>query len=854
MKQYVLRRTVLALAIATASSQSFAVGPVEPLVFDMTATPVSVNLEPADYSDLTIVGEAVVNDDFFELSNSTVFGQVTNNASLTGTADHLTGLDLNGSTINGNVTNTGDLTVQGLGAVGMSSDFNEVLGSISNSGNITATGAYDSINGHGATGLLIKHTNALGDTRNDGSIVANGDRAVGLQVKMSGLDGYLINGSDGTINVVGANSQALSVLDSTAAVTYNHGSLTADGLNSKAAYFDSSELRMIVNSGLMQATGEGSDGLMLRNPVLLNDANLPATSHGIVNTGTISGDEYGIVVEGPLLGDSAPLNIHMNGGLISGGSAAIKGDGQDIKLNWNSGVIDGDIDGIGDIDVKGYVTFGGDVINGNSGSRLAVASNGWLNLDAATSTITRDLDVANGGALRLYVTPETNPETPILTVGGTATFQNGSQVLLEANPFDFAPQSAGTDYKIIKAGTLVDNGLNLESMSYLLEVKDYFVNDDTLIATLAMKDYEVIEEIIISNGVDNNGRSAFMSALAILSAMDENDPVFQAIVNATPEERVEIAKQLLPELNGGSTQALVAGQNLIANVLGARADSLRSGASSGDMLAKTGVWMQALTNDADQDRRDGIDGYSADTNGFALGADGKLNDQWTVGLAYSYLESDVKSDNGNTTDVTGHTVTVYTGFEEGNWFADGSLSYSKNENEAKRHIAGTTAKGDYDSDMFGARVEGGYSFGLTQELALEPLAALRYALVTTDSYDEKGSSAALNVDSARYEALEAGLGLRLKGSFLVGSGLLKPEAKLMAYHDFAADSSSVTSTYILGGNAFTTFGASPVRDSYEAGVGATYELGNFSVGLSYDRLTKTGFDADTVTGKVRYDF
>ncbi|AZE02896.1 autotransporter, putative [Pseudomonas chlororaphis subsp. aureofaciens] len=46
-----------------------------------------------------------------------------------------------------------------------------------------------------------------------------------------------------------------------------------------------------------------------------------------------------------------------------------------------------------------------------------------------------------------------------------------------------------------------------------------------------------------------------------------------------------------------------------------------------------------------------------------------------------------------------------------------------------------------------------------------------------------------------------------------------------------------------GGTPFTTSGASPVRDSYEA-----------SLGGSYNYLTKTDFSADTFTAKVRYDF
>ncbi len=59
---------------------------------------------------------------------------------------------------------------------------------------------------------------------------------------------------------------------------------------------------------------------------------------------------------------------------------------------------------------------------------------------------------------------------------------------------------------------------------------------------------------------------------------------------------------------------------------------------------------------------------------------------------------------------------------------------------------------------------------------------------------------------------------------------------------------------MLGGAPFTTSGAKPARDSYELGLGATYRIGAWSVGGSYDYLTKADFNADTFTAKVRYDF
>ncbi len=96
--------------------------------------------------------------------------------------------------------------------------------------------------------------------------------------------------------------------------------------------------------------------------------------------------------------------------------------------------------------------------------------------------------------------------------------------------------------------------------------------------------------------------------------------------------------------------------------------------------------------------------------------------------------------------------------------------------------------------------------------------------------------------------------MRLASSFDLGQGSLEPEAKVMAWHDLIADKASTTSTFVLGGTPFTTSGAKPARDSYELGMGATYHLGAWSVGGAYNYVAKTGFDSDTFTAKVRYEF
>ena len=286
---------------------------------------------------------------------------------------------------------------------------------------------------------------------------------------------------------------------------------------------------------------------------------------------------------------------------------------------------------------------------------------------------------------------------------------------------------------------------------------------------------------------------------------------------------------------------------------GQRTQGLR-GASAGDAFVERGLWLKALNSNAQQNERDGIEGFDADSNGIAIGADGKLNDQLTLGLAYSYLNSDINSDNGNDNEIDGHAITLYSGYEQGAWFLDSSLTVGLNHNDSTRYIAGTKAKADYDSQLFGLNVLGGYGFRLDNGVLLEPRVAARYGRVDIDSYREKGSIAAVRVEDQRYEVAELGAGLRVAGSLPLGQGTLQPEAKLMAYHDFAADQISSDASFVFGGSSFVANGATPARTRYEAGVGVEYKLAATTFGVSYDYSGKEDFHADSFQAKVRYDF
>lgn len=857
------RKTLLALTISATALSTHAQ--------NLQLTNAGLLAEDKSYTDAVEVKGSFYshnNDlDAIEFNSVNFEKDLILNATINANGDNASGLDLSMSgedenpssfgeatEIRGSLINKGSIRVIGGGVAGMLVDPAVIHGDLVNEGILSVKG--ENFEGDGVRALEFSgdseiHGNLI--NASTGKIFAEGTDATGIQLMGGEIDGKLIN--RGLIQVSGEGATAI---DATSNDIYWNGAFQRSDLV---------DLGGIENSGTIIATGDNAVG------VELDGVSFASSAAQVINTGIIEAEDDAAIEVGSFnidgTDEGGPLKI-LNSGTITSHDEAIDASEASgpVHLIWDAGTITGNLIDLKDIQINSAVAFNGTSASAD-GANIRMKDNGWVNvgsvsekkfgslqLGQAHTTLEGNLYVAGNSSLGLNLSSATDPSKAVLAVSGTAEFGAGSQIKLAAKGSDF--RADGNSYKLVEAGKLENNGLSVTSSSALLNVDTYSVQGNQVIAKVTTKSSGEVGGVISDIGGSRNAQQAgasFSKVASLLAQNNPNDALFKAYVNASqdPAALKTLTEQLAPEINGGATQAATTGQTLISNVTGNRTSGVR-GLSSGDGLKETGVWVQTLYSDANQDLRDGIAGFNAYSRGIAIGADGKLNDQLTLGLAYSYLNTDVNSDSGNTTEVDGHAITLYGGFEQNNYFVDASLTYGSNSNESKRHIAATTAKGDYDSTLLGMNIIGGYTYHLNEKILIEPRLAARYSLVDIDGYSEKGSSAALKTKDQRYEVAELGAGVRLASSYMLGHGTFEPQAKLMAYHDFAGDEASSTSTFVLGGTPFVTHGAKAVRNTYEAGVGADYHLGAVTLGVSYDYVGKTDFNADTFTAKVRYDF
>lgn len=862
----VLRKSLLAVSIAMAlSSVAMAESPVNNNLTlnggsDYSNMNGSLEASGAAFNSVRVQGIYSGTADGVTLNSVNVTNDIVNEAAIT--SDDFTGanapgafqvgsVDLNStmlgapSKVGGSIINTGLLVAHGIGSSGMTVRNTKVGEDVINAGEIRITARNQQ---SPARGLDLNRATVGGKVVNTGNINLQGWRGVGINLgNGTSVAGDVTNAA--LVSVYGTEVDGVHVENSTiGGDLVNTGVVLASGQKAQAFDFDSgANLQAFVNRGSAQAMGEGSVA------VLVDGATM---TKGIQNYGGIQSDDIGISVEGfELTPDAADISSNFqidNYGLIRAVTAI---DGHEhTDLNWKEGTIDGNLLGLSKVNVEGDAKFYGSRIEANQG--VHIASGGTLTLDQVTTSLDGDLTVYTGGTLGLPISKATT-DTEILNVDGTAKFESGSNVVVNAQGEDFI--NGGREYRLLKANALQNEGLGISSSSAVLDVRAVRTNETEVFVTVAPKQTAAVKDVIASGGGNANAQRAgseFVNAASELAINNPNDPVLAALMAAGTDanEVARLAKQLSPEVGVGATKAALTGQNMVATAVGTRMNGVRQGMSSGEGFSEVGAWFQVLNNDSNQDKRDGIEGYDANAKGFTLGADGKPTENTVLGVTYSYIDTDVDSDDGNKTKVETNAITGYGSWTSGQFFVDSSLTYGKSRNHSKRFIAGTEAKGTYDSDLFGVNVLAGYVFDIGHSMVIEPRASARYSVVNIDGFTEKGSSAALKSGDQRMEVGELGAGVRLAGQFPVAGGILEPEIKAMAYHDLIADESNTTSVYALGGNSFVTNGASASRDSYELGLAASYRRGAVTVGLGYDRLTKSGFESDTLTAKVRYDF
>jgi outer membrane autotransporter protein len=262
------------------------------------------------------------------------------------------------------------------------------------------------------------------------------------------------------------------------------------------------------------------------------------------------------------------------------------------------------------------------------------------------------------------------------------------------------------------------------------------------------------------------------------------------------------------------------------------------------------------------------DGFDADTYGAVLGMDFRLSPQFLLGVAGSYIDSEMDFDDGDSGDIRRWSIGAYASAQFDALYLDGSVTYGKDRYKVDRTIivggagdptySGTDSLSSrYKGDVWIAHAETGFNWDLGETAKLQPFAGLNYTSVDHDGFTETGGGdLALVSTDGTGKSLQSRLGARLSGQWGSGDTVWIPELRAEWRHEFKDNPAWIQSSFTgLPGQPFTTVGSDVGDDIAVVGAGITAQFqGGWGLYFDYEGQFASGYDSHTAQGGVRVKF
>ncbi len=747
------------------------------------------------------------------------------------------------------------------------------IATLTNDGGITGTSS---------AGIAVSDSTVTALTNTSGSSITGGNDGVSLDTGATlstlhnELDGVITGGARGVSLSTGSVITTLN----------NDGTIASagDGVFLEGA----SSISILTNTSFNSIDGD------------INGVHLTAGSEitTLTNTGRIEGGEIGVKV------DAAYLETLTNYGTIRGGNAAI--DGDRIGTINNYSLLDGAVNGVvGVLNLEGNQaritgpvslsdglapatvningsfttenTFATNLFNINSGGLLnlnhdvAVSSapdagftnKGTLAIAAGSNpTITGDYTQTANAVFRTHVANDTTYGQ--LTVLGTATLPSNARIDVDVSDPAFS-FTARTLEDVIAANALISDGtFNVTANSMLFTYSAIRDGNTVDLVLTRAPDYSLVEivEPVYPSAV--GGAEVLDDSVADFIANGttgdaDMDSVVDAFGRLGNERAVaDAVAQTVPLLTGGSKIALGNTLNQINHVI-QRHGVAAQGRSSGDAaLADRDFWLRPFASRGDQDDRNSVYGYNADSYGLILGLDLAATPSDRIGVALGYANSDIDGSRGlHHADVDSYQLGLY---GRHTLAAGAELSYQadygRHTTDGKRQIRfmDREAKSDYDSTSLHLGAALAKTLRISDATQITPSVRVDYTRIDDDGYTEKGAGALnLTVNDSRSEELLLSVAAELDHPL---SDNTRFTANVGVSYDAINEQASLNSALAgAPGAVFKTEGLDPPPWSANIGVGVVSRVDEtLELAARYDLSARKDFDNQTLSATLRWRF
>jgi outer membrane autotransporter protein len=215
------------------------------------------------------------------------------------------------------------------------------------------------------------------------------------------------------------------------------------------------------------------------------------------------------------------------------------------------------------------------------------------------------------------------------------------------------------------------------------------------------------------------------------------------------------------------------------------------GAGSGEITGKYGAWVSPAWHKAKQGKSGKNTGYDLTSMGVTLGFDNMINEQTTLGLAWSISKSDIGHQGAWGKDKSKTTQNIFSAYGwvdiSDSMFVNGIFSFgmgSTKNHEYRILTKNSTAiaEAKYDSKLYNAQFMAGKKFYMSGGNKIVPMIGLRHTMFSDDAYQESGAGLqSLKVGKKENNVTELVVGARASKPYMYEDWLLKPEIFTMAY-------------------------------------------------------------------------
>jgi len=610
-------------------------------------------------------------------------------------------------------------------------------------------------------------------------------------------------------------------------------------------------------SGTLSSAGRG----IYLNDFTVNDGftiaetgSIIASSLGIntVNTTVINSD---IINRGLISTGNTSIGLSASGGV----NGALRNYGtifsSNIAINTSS-TVTGGITNYEGGSIIGQVFAGGNDFTNNGtftnkgGSSISASATAGT---ASSSSVNNFIQSSTGlYQMAASGTAVRGTDYSALTASGNATV-GGSVFIDVAN--SFTASTGDTLASVFQAGGTATNNITRitdNSLQYAFRAVMNGAQDIDFVITNTG-----ITSITGANTSGTGGTRSTRNAAQIIDANSDLQDYFSEMTSAA--DIVEATKSTLPLLSGAQQTAVNTSLVTINRIVQARIEGSR-GLSSGDEAGSDRYgWVKPFGSWADQNNKNGVDGYTARTGGMVMGMDGAVSDVVRLGVSLAYANSNLKgktSVSSNKADVDTYTLLGY-----GSYVLEDNLElnfqagagYSQTDGSRAMSFANSVASSDYNSWNATLGLGVGRLYHVSPTTTFTQSIRADYTFVRADSYDETGADVwNLNVDSKTNQQWIFEVGGKIDHQLTDEARLT---ANLGAGYDVLNSRPDIVAAYAgAPGGVFTSYGIKSDPWLGRGGVGVVADVAGTELNLRYDVEKRSDYTNQTASAKLRWSF